>query len=61
MTQETTTYYEAWQAQNRKLAAEGWTLSTIYMVNGDVQHWADKGNLRIRVDPPTYDSPHTGN
>lgn len=50
--QEATTYYEAWQAQNRKLLAEGWTLSTITPVAGPPEHWAEKGELRIRVDPP---------
>ena len=58
---EATSYYEAWQAQNRKLLKEGWTLSTVNLTNGDVQHWAKKGALEIRVDPPDYHSPHTGN
>jgi hypothetical protein len=41
----------AWQFKNRRLIREGWTLTTCYMVNGDIEHYAEKDGERVDNNP----------
>lgn len=44
--------WEKWRAENRRLSREGWMLSTYYLGDGSVEHWATKEGVELRVDPP---------
>lgn len=46
------TTFEEWQKQNRRLLLEGWSSTTLYMLDGSVEHWAEKDGLSLRNDPP---------
>lgn len=48
---------KAWQAENRRLASEGWTMVTEYNLN-EVVHYAIKDGQRIdRTPPETHHDP----